>query len=151
MTKRPEWNQRNDRDILGENAVYPGHPVTVAYVITKVFDSFDVAFEASVSGPPNALCVNAIPGAGGCVYAALSLLKRLREGMPIEQAFTWADEVWGSTDDMKNDGRSWPGRTVAPGYYLKRYQEGQAQADRFKQKLVEQRAWWEAPSQSVRA
>lgn len=146
MSKPPEWDRRNDREIIGEWAVYPGHPITVAYVITKVFATFEEAFKTSSSGPPNALCANAVPGAGGCVYSAMSLLKRLREGMAVEEAFKWADETWGRIDSMREGGckPEWREQT------LKKYREGQAQADRFKEKLKAQMAWWEASSQSVR-
>lgn len=128
-----------DHEVLGEFAVYPGHPVTLAYIITQVFDTYEEASGRSCScgsglhlcgkGWPNALGDSAVPGAGGNVYGALDLLARLHKGMSWDDAIKHAVDYWDRCDSQKTA-------------YPKRHQEGQEQAEKFLQKLKDQSAWW---------
>lgn len=141
---------RNDLEILGEFSVYPGHPVTIAYLITKLYHNYEEAAKRTEYGFPVALGDNRIPGAGGNVYTALSLLEYLKNGTFCKRAedkglsiwgtaLAWADEQWASCDSQAKGGYN----TKNPDYYIKRCQEGQQQADKFKPLLKEQETWWE--------
>lgn len=124
-----------DREHLGEFAVYPGHPVTTAYLITKRFENFEAAQKQPDVKPgeyscPAALSDCDIPGAGGCVYSALDLLRHLHNGtMTFEDGMQWADDVWRRVDDQLSK-------------YRPRWEEGQTQADKIKPLLKAER-WWE--------
>lgn len=123
---------RSDFELLGEAAVYPGHPVTIAYCIVRNFDSLKVASDKGKTFP-GALESNDIPGAGGCVYSALDFLRKLASGMGYQEAVDRADATWGRTDNM---------RGAAEGTdEHERFTKGQAQADRLKDQL---RIVWEA-------
>jgi len=109
---------RFDRDNLdGEFAVYPGHPVTIAYLIMKKYPSLAAASEVHECGFRAALADNDIPGAGGRVYAAMSLLQRRAEGASWEELFARADEIW-------------------EGEHFSEHELGQEQADRIKPLLA---------------
>jgi hypothetical protein len=118
---------------LKRDAVYPGHQITLAYLITRAFPTFESAFVKSKDDGwgsyPAALGSSLIPGAGSCVHAALSLLVKLRKGTPIEQAFKEADDTWERVDSQMTA-------------YPKRWKEGQEQADLVKPLLKAQSAWW---------
>jgi hypothetical protein len=62
-----------DRALLGEAAVYPGHPIVLGYLIARTYSSLD---DAKLS----ALKDTRIPGAGGSVCDALELLQYLQDG-----------------------------------------------------------------------
>ncbi len=116
-----------------EFAVYPGHPVTIAWVIVQAFPTFDSAFKNTEFDFPAALGSPDIPGAGGCVYGALDFLSSLRKGTCSEvEAFRRADEYWTTTDDNRTQ-------------YPEKWQEGQKQADRIKELLRAHRGWWKKP------
>ncbi len=121
-----------DFEFLGEAAVYPGHPITLAYLITKVFPSYGEAVKVHAGRNYSAaLASTDIPGAGGCVHEALSLLHGLREGefSSLEEAFSWADQDWSRTDSQKvRDPERW--------------RQGQEQADRVKPLLADRSFWW---------
>ena len=109
---------RSDIDLLGESAAYPGHPVTLGYLIFKHFRSMGEASERPEGHQcPRALSSSAIPGAGGCVYDALRFLRDLKEGVEFTEAVDRANTSWGQRDNHKEDD-------------LPRYHEGQKQADR---------------------
>lgn len=80
------------------STVYPGHPITVAsFILTKYGDDLGKAFEMTggLHSCPRALADSDIPGAGDCVYRALSLLKRLQEGtLTPTQAIETAKKSW---------------------------------------------------------
>jgi hypothetical protein len=118
---------------LERDAVYPGHQITLAYLITRAFPTFESAFIKSKDNGwgsyAAALGSSRIPGAGGCVSDALGLLRKLRQGTPIEQAFKEADDTWERVDSQVTA-------------YPKRWKEGQEQADLVKPLLMSQAAWW---------
>lgn len=118
-----------EREVLGELAVYPGHAVTLALLITHAFPSLEAA-EAKGRVFPAALESNDIPGAGGNVYAALALLRNLRDGMLWEVAVRWADESWGACDNQAL-------------VNCLRWGKGQDQADRCKPLLQARAGWWQ--------
>lgn len=110
-----------------EGSVYPGHATTIAYLIMKSYASWE---DASVRKPgesyPPALTNGAIPGAGGCVYSALGVLKFAFEN-GIEAALARGDSIWrGETDNC----------------YKEKHAPGQAQADGIKDKFRELFAAW---------
>lgn len=117
-----------EREALGEPAVYPGHAVTLALLITHAFPSLEAA-AATGKQFPRALESNNIPGAGGNVYVALDLLRRLRAGEVWEDAMWFADEAWSNCDSQLERN-------------TKRWVEGQAQADRCKLLLAARASWW---------
>lgn len=66
-----------ERDYLnGEDLVYPGHPVVIAYLIMRRFESYVEATEKNEGAMYNrALSSADIPGGGGEVNMALDILK----------------------------------------------------------------------------
>ena len=78
------------------DAVYPGHPITIACFIKRKYSSFEEASQPTSETINFSKAVSdiAIPGAGGRVYAAMSLLRKEEEGTPWEELFEWADYVW---------------------------------------------------------
>lgn len=141
-----------DIDILGEASVYPGHPTVLAYLILLAYaDNINEAF-ARGRQYPNALeDVRRIPGAGGNVYAALDVIRYVRDGtLSVEEAIEWADKQWAACDSQRD---GW--RTDAPDVTAvrrARWQAGQNQADRFRERVVEElrRLMPSPPSPSTR-
>jgi hypothetical protein len=102
----------------GEFSVYPGHPVTIAYLIMQKYPSLAAASKVSTrSGFGAALSDIDIPGAGGRVHAAMSLLQRRAEGASWEELFARADDIW-------------------EGEHFDKHELGQQQADRIKPLLA---------------
>lgn len=116
-----------ERDLLGsEGYVYPGHAVTIALFIIHAFDSLEAAV-AKGREFPGALESNAIPGAGGNVHSALTLLRRLKDGMEWSLAIKGADDTWASCDGQ---------------FGTDRWRQGQEQADRLKPALRDRVGAW---------
>lgn len=110
-------------------AVYPGHAVVLAYIIMDEFPSYAAAMKKDKGVEyVNALTSDKVPGAGGCVQAALDLLREARL-LSIEAAIFRADERWVSETS---------------GGYLKYRELGQAQADGLKPHLIAKFANWPA-------
>lgn len=79
-------------ETLKDFAVYPGHPVVVAFLIMKKYQNLAEATKTGHSFP-HALEDNDIPGAGGNIYSALSLLAELKEGKPLGKTISkWCDQ-----------------------------------------------------------
>jgi hypothetical protein len=115
------------RDLLGsEGFVYPGHAVTLALFIVHAFDTLEAA-ETKGRDYPAALESHLIPGAGGNVYGALDLLRRLKDGMRWGLALKGADDAWASCDGH-------------PG--TDRWLKGQEQADWLKMSLHDRVGTW---------
>ena len=104
-------------------AVYPGHPVRLAWIITQEFGSWD---EATQNTAPDrtpwsdALTSDRVPGAGGNVHAALDFLKRVME-FGWDKAKSHADEYWLHSS------------ILAPNL-----QQGQAEADEVSRQEIEE-------------
>lgn len=107
-------------NLSAHEAIYPGHPITIAYVITQRYKSF---VEATTIGStfPAALEDDKVPGGGGRVYCALDLLRKRQEGEDWDSLFQWADHVWDSERFSK-------------------HAEGLEQAHALKEKLIE--SYW---------
>ena len=124
---------RRDIDILGEASVYPGHPTVIAYLILRLYEGrLDDAFGrgkqyATVEEDGR------IPGAGGHASNGLHLI-RLSRSVSIDTALSWADKTWAECDGQAKGGYSPQDqeRMVA------RWREGQEQADRFRERIVEE-------------
>jgi hypothetical protein len=91
----------SEYEILGEAAVYPGHPVTIALCIVANFDSFAEA--SAWDQCPAALKHIDIPGAGGCVYNALNTLDHLCHGQDPDKVFSMAEACWERIDNQKDN------------------------------------------------
>ena len=101
------------RLVNGETAIYPGHCVTLAYLVMQAYPSLEAAtFRKHGATCPDALSNGNIPGAGGPVYSALDVLKHaFTHG--VESAFAYGDKVWeGETANGYKDRRE-PGQTQA--------------------------------------
>jgi hypothetical protein len=115
------------RDLLGsEDFVYPGHAVTLALFIVHAFDTLETA-EAKGKKYPGALESHLIPSAGGNVYGALDLLRRIEGGMGWNLAIKGADDAWASCDGQ---------------FGTDRWRKGQEQADRLKMALHDRVGTW---------
>ena len=86
--------------ILGAWPVYPGHPCSLALCILRKYPRIADAYVVQTQpdgGPthPVALGDGDIPGGGGCVYQALDLIQRVRDGLmtPV-QAIAWGADAW---------------------------------------------------------
>jgi hypothetical protein len=117
---------------IGEDAVYPGHAVTIGLLIMRAFPTLE---EASDRGPHDrdftaASRSNMIPGAGGSVATALDILRSVVRGeRTVEQAIEQANEAWRQVDGQY---------TRNP----KRWQEGQTQADKLRARYIEALEVW---------
>ena len=109
----------------GEHAVYPGHPVTLGIYIMSAFPDIEAALERDErSGYCAALSSMTVPGAGGSVRSALTLLEDISRG-----ALTPEDAVNRASGFNEN--------TV----------EAQKQAERLTPKYLELvSAWIQAPA-----
>lgn len=150
--------ERADTDILKEWAVYPGHPITLAYLIFKIYASSEAANANTKYNWPEAVGDGRIPGAGGNVYNALYFLRILEEyGFDLERAFKVADECWAKCDSQakggyefveNDDGEKEVVQTrclTQRERYINRWKDGQEQADKVKKLFkVENnlRKWW---------
>lgn len=100
--------------MFNERIVYPGHPLTLALIITDVYPSLAEAEQ-------KALGSREVPGAGGNVHSALDFLRRAMAGN-IDAAIEHANAAWAYCDGQ---------RTAQP----ERWRNGQAQADRVMDEL----------------
>ena len=93
QANRAEWALTRKAGL--KKVVYPGHPLTLAWYVMESFASLAEAVVpyAGINGYtcPAALTCSAIPGAGGCVYAALGLLQ---SGKTPEEMVVMATEMW---------------------------------------------------------
>ncbi len=117
--------------VLGSQAVYPGHPITLGLLLMKAFPSYEEAarpegeYQHSVASRSSL-----IPGAGGAVASALSVLGHVvKNVLTAEQAVERADAIW---HDMDNQFHRDP----------KRWQEGQDQAEDLKARYIEALKAW---------
>lgn len=129
-------------------AVYPGHPITIAYLITMKYPNFESAFvKVGKWGDAAALADCDIPGAGGNVSAALELLFWLRDGTfkkvgsksgrkTWDVAVSWADDYWSRCDSQNMT-------------HQERWKKGQEQADQIKPLLKARRSWWKIVREEV--
>lgn len=76
------------------HAVYPGHPIVTAYMISKSFSSFEEASAPTCHGFPRALGDTRIHGAGSSVYAGLRVLQKLRDGEAMDSIVAHAADIW---------------------------------------------------------
>jgi hypothetical protein len=134
---------RHDLGVLGEFAVYPGHPVTLALVIVRTHDSYAQAASMSEGFAwPHAVGCSAVPGAGGNVHSAMDLLARWKNGIALEDTFARADLLWEGCDGQKQGGGSFAKDDAGREKFINRWREGQDQADRFKPALIEALKTW---------
>lgn len=98
-----------------EGAVYPGHCVTLAYLILHAFPSLEAAKHRSKGAScPDALSDSRIPGAGGPVYAALRVLELAFEH-GVDAALEYGDEIWRQETSSGYQNRREPGQLQADG------------------------------------
>ena len=83
------------KDLTGDFPVYPGHPLTLATAIMKVFPSYEAANRPSGHGWCEALADGRIPGAGDHVGAALQVLKLGADGAGEDAMVEYARAYWG--------------------------------------------------------
>jgi hypothetical protein len=94
-----------EKRLLGGHSVYPGHPITVALMITEMFPDLESADRPTEHVFPAALGSQDIPGAGGNVYAALELLRSLKRGKDFEKGMADAEKQWLSQVEGYRDDR----------------------------------------------
>ena len=115
------------------DAVYPGHPITVALLITRTFPSFEAAQAGALQSAE-------IPGAGGNVHQALDLLVQARGGVPLDEAFRLADRAWATCDGQADGGPA--GDHDSRTHFIERWERGQIQADSVKGELRTMLTGW---------
>lgn len=104
-----------EQTLLGGALVYPGHPVPLAYLIMRAYPDLETALARDGDSPwPAALGNQAIPGGGGEVRAALTLLTAIRDGSSPAEAVAKSSARW-------RDGRA--------GGHPRAVDPGQAQAE----------------------
>lgn len=119
--------------IKPEKAIYPGHPVTLAFCIVYAFPTYEAAFAKTGHNWAAAMGDSRCPGSGGCVASALDLLRSLKQKTAtFDEAMAEADRVWSVCDDQQ---------TRNP----LRWKEGQDQANQIKTLLKRKRPWWLGP------
>lgn len=112
---------------MKHKAVYPGHPIKIAHIITEVFDSFEAATKKGTCYSA-AMESNDVPGAGGNVASALEILGYLvKQTAPVDKAIQRGDDIW---------------KAECSTAYRDRYEEGQKQADEVKPMLIEKLKTW---------
>lgn len=122
-----------DYEILGEHAIYPGHPMTIAYCIINKYKSLEEASKLSEHNCPEAVGDGDIPGGGGSVYSALDFLHNINKGVPIEIAIKEANKTW---------------KSYCWGPHADRAEPGQKQANNIKQKFIEAAFSWQLIKES---
>jgi hypothetical protein len=123
-----------NRVLNASAAVYPGHCVTLAYLIMQAYPSLEVASSREDGAPnPHALSNRSIPGAGGPVYAALDVLHHAFEH-GVDSALAYGDRIWEAE--------------TATGFNDRR-QSGQLQADGIKAYFRERFKAWPQREASV--
>lgn len=115
----------------GEQAVYPGHPLTVAYVIMSVFPGPEEALAPSKHGHWS-VCVGCadVPGAGDGANAGADVCQMLADGKAPEDAAKFADDTW--LRMVNPEGSNHPSA----------WKPGQEQADKFRDRFLELAKVW---------
>lgn len=129
----------NKVDTLRREFVYPGHPLVIAFLMTKTYDGLSAALAPTDHNRYHALGSQYIPGAGGNVYAAIDFLGWIRKGtFSIEESILHADKYWKSCDGMfqRNEKRT------QDETYHDVWKRGQAQADELKPALMDRLVSW---------
>lgn len=123
------------------HAVYPGHAVTLAFIIVKAFPTYEEAFAHKHSTAwCDAIGDFRIPGAGGNVADAMHILRHLKRRMAFNLAMAVADDRWARCDSQRG---GFLGRNPEQAQNLfTRWQKGQEQADKVKPLLEACSAWW---------
>jgi hypothetical protein len=122
--------ERIDTERLRNEAVYPGHAITLAYLIVNLYPSLEAA-----SAPGRHFTAveedGRLPGAGGHQNQAVELLRQLALGRDWDTVAGRADESWARCDGQKNGGYG-EFAQKNPDYYADRWRRGQEQADRIR-------------------
>lgn len=116
---------RAELDLPDGASVYPGHPLTIAYLITKAHSCFEEAAAPTCHGFARALGNNEVPGAGGNVHHGLEVLRKLHKGWDLPKAAEWAKQIWARTDRQDH------------------VVQGQEQADKVLPLLATNPTWWQ--------
>lgn len=128
------------------DAVYPGHPITVALCIIRQFASLEEAHGRDpLTGFTRASTSGAIPGAGGNVALGLDVLDMLKKGESWENVVKFADEAWAGCDSQAEGGPSFF-QPRDPQRFIDRWRQGQEQADTLKETFrAEVESWVKTP------
>ncbi len=119
---------RCDRPLLGQSAVYPGHHITIAFLITFLYPSLEAA-EAKGVESSVVLENSALPGSGTAVWEAMRMLRQLKKANQVSEIveiFAEHDGLWKTC-----------GATTADAFKI-----GQGQANGVKRLLVERLKDW---------
>lgn len=118
----------NSNNVVRQGAVFPGHPVTLAYIIMQSYASLAEA-EAKEEGSnfPNVLSNGDIPGTESHVIAGLNVLKYAKK-LGLERAIAFGDDSWRAMAASENLG------------VLR--EQGQAQADSIKDSFRAKAVEW---------
>lgn len=119
------------------SAIHPGHPVVIAFIITKVFPNYDAAAEKWPYGTAAHTSL-LVPGCSGSVSEALRLLQRLRNGADFDAVVADADASWALQKDSGYPHMDEEARQKV----RQNWEAGQEEAERYKGPLKAQMEWW---------
>lgn len=160
----PAHQMNNTYTILNalglDDQVYPGHPIVIAYCITKVFNSLAEASSRKDREYPAALESGDINGASGNVYAGLDLLHRISLRLihnneprtsAISAELELADRYWYNCDGQgkgggcfqNNNYESARDQEIKMLKMLDRWADGQLQANFIKPYLINALNKWD--------
>jgi hypothetical protein len=116
-----------EKTLLGDFAVYPGHPITVGYLIIHKFSNFEQATSFGEGGFMAALEDGDIPGAGGNVNWAIDTLGWLKAGVDPMTVWDMAEDYW---------------RDCCTTAYAKYYEPGADQAQQVREDFFAKACQW---------
>lgn len=89
--------------ILGEDFVYPGHPLAIGIVIMTIFESYKDANETTADGNSRAISDPQVPGNSDCVDGTMKMLALGAAGNEIDQMISYAENFWKSSQENSNE------------------------------------------------
>ena len=117
------------KEVTGSYLVYPGHPLVLATVIMKAFDSLDKAAE-NVDGVFAAQMDRRVPGSADSIRLALCCLKLGETGRKPAEMINAAENIWKRNMGLGNQ---------------EQIKQGSAQAELIEAKFIELASRWLSP------
>ena len=124
---------RWEQEVLGERAVYPGHPVILACIVMDRYPDLDTAVRREPGRAfGNALSDNFIPGTGCAVQAALDTLRYGQE-QGLNAAYSHAERYWLGWEQQHPSNAPWAAK-------------GRNQCEHIKTRFADRLKTWSTPT-----